>query len=45
MLKQRDLAFLKAMSSIELSPVFIRELRRAMAVVRASCGLGWRRVV
>jgi hypothetical protein len=31
MLKQGDLAFFKAMPSIELSPVFIRELRRAMA--------------
>jgi hypothetical protein len=32
MLKQEDLAFIKAMSNTELSSVFFRELRKAMAV-------------
>jgi hypothetical protein len=31
MLKQEKLAFLKAITSIELSPVFLRELKKAMA--------------
>ena len=31
MLKQEEVAFIKALGSIELSPVFLRELRKAMA--------------
>ena len=31
MLKQEEVAFIKALSSIELSPVFLRELSKAMA--------------
>jgi hypothetical protein len=32
MLKQEELAFIKAMSKVELSPVFLRELRKAVVV-------------
>ena len=31
MLRQEEVAFIKALSSIELSPVFLRELSKAMA--------------
>jgi hypothetical protein len=31
MLRQEEIAFIKALGSIELSPVFLRELRKAMA--------------
>jgi hypothetical protein len=32
MLKQEELAFMKTVSAIQLSPALLRELRRAMAV-------------
>jgi hypothetical protein len=31
MLKQEELAFMKAISTLQLSPALLRELRRAMA--------------
>jgi hypothetical protein len=31
MLRQEELAFLKAIENVELSPVFLRELRKAVA--------------
>jgi hypothetical protein len=31
MLRQEELAFIKALGSIELSPIFLRELRKAVA--------------
>jgi hypothetical protein len=31
MLKQDDVAFIKALTNVELSPVFLRELKKAMA--------------
>jgi len=34
MLRQEELAFIKAMGSMELSPVLLRELRRAMAAAK-----------
>jgi hypothetical protein len=34
MLKQEELAFIKAIGSMELSPVLFRELRKAMAVAK-----------
>jgi hypothetical protein len=40
MLRQEELAFLKAIGSIELSPVCLRELRKAVATSRKRKALG-----
>jgi hypothetical protein len=40
MLKQGELAFTKAMSKTELSSVFLRELRKAMAAAKKKKALG-----
>jgi hypothetical protein len=34
MLGQKELAFIKAISNMELSPVFMQELRKAMATAK-----------
>jgi hypothetical protein len=34
MLRQEELAFIKAVGSMDLSPVFLRELRKAMAAAK-----------
>jgi hypothetical protein len=37
LLRQEEIAFIKALSNIELSPVFLRELRKAAAIPQNLC--------
>jgi hypothetical protein len=40
MRRQEELAFLKALGTIELSPIFLRELRKAVATGKRKKALG-----
>jgi hypothetical protein len=41
MKRQEELAFLKAMSTLQLSPVILSELKLAMSRPKEASGVGW----